>query len=112
MILVALAEAADRGELLLVEGGMCRFHLRRDGVVVIRELLVLPDCRHEGIGKRLVQEIALRHQGCPLLARCPVTYPSNAFWEAIGFERGPQRRGVNEWWLRSSSTARKNQERI
>ncbi len=35
MIFEALYESAKRGELLLVEGGMCRWHLRRDGVLVI-----------------------------------------------------------------------------
>lgn len=34
MIFVALSEAAQKGKLLLVDGGMLRFHLRRDG----------PDC--------------------------------------------------------------------
>jgi hypothetical protein len=42
VIFAALNEAAERGELLLTVGGLCRFHLRRDGVVVIRELLVVP----------------------------------------------------------------------
>lgn len=36
-----MSEAADKGELILVDGGMCRYHRRRDGVVVVREILVL-----------------------------------------------------------------------
>lgn len=97
MIFVALNEAAAAGELLLVDGGLCRFHQRRDGVVVIREIIVLPERRQQGIGRALVVEVMDRHQGHSLLARCPASYPSNAFWEALGFHCVPGE--VNAWSL-------------
>lgn len=51
MIFTVLSEAADRGELILVPDGLCRYHRRRDGVVVIHEILVLPFRRRGGIGR-------------------------------------------------------------
>jgi hypothetical protein len=51
MIFVALEEAASKGQLLLIDGGMCRFHKRKDGVTVIREIIVLPTRRKQGVGQ-------------------------------------------------------------
>ena len=100
MIFAALLEAAERGELILAPGGMCRFHRRRDGVVVIREIIVLPERRREGIGRILIQEIRSRHPGADLVARCPEEYEANKFWEAMGFECDDPG-AINGWWLHS-----------
>lgn len=104
MIFVALSEAADRGQLLLVEGGLCRFHRRRDGVVVIRELLVLPARRRQRIGRGLVQEVLCRAGNLPVQARCPAAYEANGFWAAMGFRLASQADGVNLWVLSESPT--------
>jgi N-acetylglutamate synthase-like GNAT family acetyltransferase len=85
MIFTAMSEAADRGELLLVDGGLCRFHLRRDGVVVIRELLTLPSVRGLGVGRGLVGAVMTRHPGSLVRAVCPASYRSNGFWAHMGF---------------------------
>jgi GNAT superfamily N-acetyltransferase len=98
MIFVVLSEAAEKGELLLVRDGLCRWHLRRDGVVVIRELLVLPEARKQGIGKLLVSTVRERNRGRRILAKCPKNYPSNAFWQRIGFALASEA-AVNEWVL-------------
>ena len=63
MIFAAMSEAADRGELILVPDGMCRWHLRRDGVVVIREILVLPFRRGAGVGRRMVDLVGWKNPG-------------------------------------------------
>jgi GNAT superfamily N-acetyltransferase len=83
VIFEALHEAAERGELVLVDGGLCRFHLRRDGVCVIREIIVLPFSRRQGIGRSLVAEA--RGTAQTVLARCPASSPANGFWLALGF---------------------------
>lgn len=85
MIFVALSEAADAGELLLVDGGMCRFHLRRDGVVTVKELLVLPAARRKGVGRALVEAVQERHPTSVLRAVCPAEYDANQFWKNLGF---------------------------
>lgn len=85
MIFVALSESADKGELFLVDGGLCRFHLRRDGVVTIKELLVLPHDRRKGVGRALVERVQAKHPASALRATCPAEYDANRFWEAMGF---------------------------
>jgi GNAT superfamily N-acetyltransferase len=85
MIFAALSEAADRGELLLISGGLCRFHLRLDGVVVIREILILPEARHRGLGRCLIEAVAARHPGAVIRAVCPPGYDANDFWPRLKF---------------------------
>ncbi len=99
MIFAALDEAAGRGELLLVENGLCRFHRRRDGVVVIRELLVLPEARRTGIGRMLIARVKQRFPGATIEAKCPLAYPSNGFWRKIGFTPMGAAKGANLWRL-------------
>ena len=38
MIFESLMDSVERGELLLVDGGFCNWHLRRDGQLTIREI--------------------------------------------------------------------------
>lgn len=45
MIFETLNESNERGELLLVNGGMCHYHLRRDGQLTIREIIVWKERR-------------------------------------------------------------------
>lgn len=85
MIFAALSEAADRGELLLVEGGLCRFRRRKDGFVVVHEILVLPGCRRAGVGRLLVGRLKQLFPGATLLAKCPTEYAANGFWAHLGF---------------------------
>jgi hypothetical protein len=104
MIFAALKEAAEKGELILVEGGMCRWHRRRDGVVVIREILVQPWLWGQGIGRRMVEEVRRRNPGCPLLAKCPVGYEANKFWHLLGFVEVAQEKGLISWRLAPDSS--------
>lgn len=97
MIFSALAEAADRGELILTEGGLCRWHCRKDGVVVIREIVVLPELRGRGVGRRMVEEVAARNPVRAIRARCPNRYTSNGFWKKMGFGLAYVDAGVNVW---------------
>lgn len=98
MIFVALSEAADRGELILRDGGLCRWYRRKDGVVVIREILVLPDHRRRGIAREMIEKVILQNPGRTLRARCPVKYDSgNAFWKAMGLSLVSEQKGINLW---------------
>jgi GNAT superfamily N-acetyltransferase len=104
MIFSVLNDAAERGELLLVDSGICHFHRRRDGSVTIREIVVLPQKRRRRIGKWLVD---LAGRTAPLItARCPADLPSNEFWKAIGFtlittETTRTGKQVNVWQRRN-----------
>ena len=98
MIFVALDEAARKGELILVEGGMCRFHLRRDGVVVVREILVLPPHRRRGIGRKMLSAVMRIHPDAKVIVKCPAKYhDGNAFWYAMGFHQLDSKDGINLW---------------
>lgn len=96
MIFAALDEAASRGELILVYDGMIRFHLRKDGVLVVREVIVMPCRRRTGLGRLLVNMASGRYPGHPVLARCPASSEANAFWAALGYSLTPGGK-VNEW---------------
>src|SRR5262252_6234525 len=101
MIFAALNEAADRGELILWDNALCRYHRRKDGRVTVREILVLPDARRLGVGRRLVGEVQRRNPGASLLARCPATTAdgpvrtANVFWRKRGFTLQGARDGIN-----------------
>ncbi len=99
MIFAALSEAAQRGELILREDGMCRFHRRKDGVVVIHEILVQPWAWKQGIGRKLVDEVRAKNPGCPIRARCPRSYESNGFWVTLGFTVEKYEETCNVWRL-------------
>jgi len=96
MIFVALQEAADHGELILVDGGICRFHRRRDGIVTVREILVLPQQRRRGIARAMMVEVFRAAGGSAVQAKCPVAYESGqAFWRAMGFTLMAEKDGIS-----------------
>lgn len=98
MIFVALSESADIGRLVLVDGGLCRWHRRRDGVVTIREILVLPSHRRKGVGRGMLVQVMRANPDRTLRARCPVEYDAgNAFWAAMAFTLIEVKGGLNLW---------------
>lgn len=100
MIFIAMEEAARNGELILVHGGLCRFHRRRDGNTIIREILVLPEYRRSGIGRRLLAEVISRRGDGPVIAKCPKGYEANLFWAAMGFEIAGETERLFQWEYR------------
>lgn len=102
MIFETLHESVQRGELILVDGGMCRWHLRRDGQLTIHEILSLKPGAGMAMLGRLVQVEGARF----LLAKCPADLPSNAWYARRGFvqtatETTPRGRRLNVWcyWI-------------
>lgn len=91
MIFDALNESADRGELFLRDGVLCHWHLRRDGQLTIREIIVLPDVRREGKGRAVLDYLKARQGANSIYAKCPANLPANEWYKAMGFsEEKPQ----------------------
>lgn len=78
MIFESLHESAIRGELLLIDGGYCRWHLRRDGTITIYEII----STRPGAGSALLTRLPAGHA---LVAKCPADLPANAWYARRGF---------------------------
>jgi hypothetical protein len=99
MIFETLYESAKRGELLLVSGGFCHWHLRRDGQLTIREIISL----RPGAGFEML-EILKRKPATSIFAKCPVDLDANSRYSRRGFvcenqETTRNARVLNHWRL-------------
>lgn len=105
MIFETLMESADRRELILWPGGLLHYHLRRDGQLTIREIIVLPGERCKGIGRLMLQAMKSRHpEALSVFAKCPADLPSNNWYARMGFvlegtETTKSGRRLNLWRL-------------
>jgi len=110
VIFEALNRAALESELLLVRGGMCHFHLRRDGQLTIREIIVLPECQRRGIATRMLDRLRAVRGASSIFAKCPADLPANGWYRRMGFsEEGREiTKGGTELirWRLTLSTAR------
>jgi len=81
MIFETLHESAQRGELLLIDGGFCHWHLRRDGQLTIREII----STRRGAGSKMLEMLKRVNRALSIFAKCPVDLPANAWYERRGF---------------------------
>ena len=81
MIFETLYESARRGELLLIDGGFCHWHLRRDGQLTIREII----STKPGAGSVMLAELK-RQTATSIFAKCPVDLPANDWYKRRGFD--------------------------
>lgn len=100
MIFDALYESAQRGELLLVDGGFCHWHLRRDGQLTIREII----STRRGAGSAMLDALRLTAGATCIVAKCPAHLDSNAWYQRRGFvlaetETTRTGKGINVWRL-------------
>jgi hypothetical protein len=99
MIFNTLYESSKRGELLLIDGGMCRWHLRKDGQLTIYEII----STRRGAGKEMLS--ALKKIGSTsIFAKCPADMESNKWYSRNGFvmigaETSKSGRIINLWKL-------------
>ncbi len=103
MIFETLCESAEREELILVDGGFCHWHLRRDGQLTIREIIVLPALRGRGIGTKILESLKLQN-ATSIFAKCPADLEANDWYGKKGFElEGAETtksgRELNHWRL-------------
>lgn len=95
MIFETLHDSAAHDELILIDGGYCRWHRRRDGVTVIYEIISL----RPGAGQAMLARLPR-----PIVAKCPTDLPSNAWYARRGFvciatETTRSGRVLNVWRL-------------
>ena len=100
MIFDALYESAQRGELMLIDGGFCHWHLRRDGQLTIREII----STRPGAGSAMLERLKATGGAACIVAKCPVDLESNAWYARHGFtlkarEAAKSGRGINVWSL-------------
>ena len=99
MIFETLWESAQRGELLLVDGGFCHWHLRKDGQLTIREIISLKP----GQGSFMLDVLKAKDP-VSIFAKCPVKLEANEFYRKKGFtlegtEKTRTGRELNLWRL-------------
>jgi hypothetical protein len=105
VIFEPLYESANKGELILVNGGICHWHLRRDGDITLREIIVLPKKRNQGIGSKMLN-ILLRVKSVKnIIARCPRELKANEWYKKkkfilIGQQKTRTGKVVNVWQLK------------
>lgn len=90
-----LARSIEQGELMVaVNGtglvGLVQYHHRRDEQTTLHNIVVHPDYRKNGIGRRLLQslEVEAHARGKAfILLKCPEDLSANLFYEQLGYER-------------------------
>lgn len=95
-----LYESSERGELLLVDGGMCHWHLRRDGQLTIREII----SQKPGTGSAMLETLKRTPNAACIVAKCPVDLASNEWYARRSFtlsHQEPAKSGriINVWRL-------------
>ena len=92
---VALAESLRRREILVAENseyvvGFLHYRHRRDQQTTLYNIVVLPEKRQRGIGKRLVNTLLKESRSLgkqQIVLKCPAELPANKFYARIGFRR-------------------------
>lgn len=101
MIFETLYESAQKGELLLINGGFCHWHLRRDGQITIREII----STRKGAGSEILETLKGTEGALSLFAKCPVELESNEWYKKRGFvlegqEETKTGKALNLWRLK------------
>lgn len=104
MIFETLYESAQRGELLLIDGGFCHWHLRRDGQLTIREIISI----RPGAGSEMLAVLRITPGASSLFAKCPTDLAANNWYARRGFvleseEVAPSGRKLKLWRLNLST---------
>ena len=80
MIFETLYESSKRNELLLIDGGFCHWHLRRDGQLTIREII----STKPGAGSKML-DILKTKDAHSIFAKCPEDLEANKWYQKKGF---------------------------
>jgi GNAT superfamily N-acetyltransferase len=85
MIFEILNKSAQDGNLILVDGGLCHWYLRRDKQITIREIIVLPEYQRQGIGTAILEQLKSVPEAKSIFAKCPVELPASEWYKNRGF---------------------------
>ncbi len=104
MIFNTLFESSLKNELILIDGGYCRWHLRKDGQITIHEIIVLPEQQNNGIGTMMLDILKSKKHAKSIFAKCPVNMDSNNWYKLkeftlIGTEMTKNGTKLNLWKL-------------
>lgn len=80
MIFETLHESSKRDELLLIDGGFCHWHLRKDNQLTIREIISIKP----GAGSKML-EILKTKSAHSIFAKCPEDLQANNWYQKKGF---------------------------
>lgn len=76
-----LIAADNRGELMLLDSGFCRWHLRNDGQITIYEIV----SQQSGTGAKMLERLKRTPGATTLFAKCPANLPANNWYSLRGF---------------------------
>ena len=98
MIFESLHDSNTHGELILIDGGYCRWHRRKDNTITIYEIL----SQRPGAGSEMLNQ--LKAHGLPIQAKCPSDLAANDWYKKRGFvliatETTKSGRRLNVWRL-------------
>lgn len=101
VIFETLFESLRRGELILIDGGICHWHLRRDGQLTIREII----STRKGAGNEMLTRLKETPNAASILAKCPVDLDANGWYKRRGFflervEQAKSGRKINVWRMK------------
>lgn len=99
MIFESLYKSTQQGELLLIAGGYCRWHLCRNKQLTIYEII----STKLGAGSEML-DVLKRQPADNIFARCPADLPANEWYKRKGFmlentETLKSGRKLNHWRL-------------
>jgi hypothetical protein len=99
-IFEAIQNSNIAGELILIAGGYCRWHLRRDGTITIYEII----SQRPGAGQEMLARLQRVPGAVAIQARCPADLAANTWYERRGFalvsrEVTRSGRDINLWQL-------------
>jgi len=90
-----LYESYKRGELILLDRAMCRWHLRQDGQITIYEII----SDKKGQGQKILQMLKNVKNAKCIVAKCPEHLKANEWYQKNGFKLVRKERSLNVWCL-------------
>lgn len=104
MVFESLYKSAELGELMVIDGGLCQWHLRRDDQLTIQVIIATK----KGAGSKMLQRLKEKPAKF-IFAKCPADLEANGWYEKKGFRlidtsQTKTGRLVNHWRMELQPT--------